>query len=143
MILTPFFAMSLTSEEFMNFDEWRVFYKTKSGAEIYIKGGVIDDDIISTWYRINSPSLNVCNKEPFYMSIDEHQICDSEKKMKIETEIARVFFDCHKRKMKLINETHFNYHKELIYKGNNSKSEWEDLIPDTLSEKLYYRICGL
>lgn len=124
----------------MKIDKWRLFDKLTDGSEIYIKGGVIDGGITSIWYKFTSKSLSACSNGNVLMTIDEKLICDSQKKTKTQSEIARVFYKCKERKMKFSDRTLFNYFGEAIY-SNDSEGRWKTIIPDTFAEDLYYKVC--
>lgn len=57
-----------------------------------------------------------------------------------QSEIAKVFYECKTRKMKLTRRALFNYFGENIY-SDNSEQEWRAVIPDTFAEVLYCKIC--
>ncbi len=124
----------------MKMDKWRLFDKLTDGSEIYIKGGVIDGGVTSIWYKFSSKSLSACSNGNVLKTIDEKLTCDSQKKTKTQSEVARVFYECKKRKMKFSDHTLFNYFGEVIYR-NDSEGKWKAIIPDTFAEDLYYKVC--
>lgn len=140
LLFIGFPCFAITESEFMKMDKWRLFDKLTDGSEIYIKGGVIDGDITSIWYKFASKSLSTCSNGNVLMTIDEKLICDSQKKIKTQSEVARVFYKCKKRKMKFSDRTLFNYFGETIY-SSDSEGEWKTIIPDTFAEDLYYKVC--
>ncbi|HBZ8119037.1 TPA: hypothetical protein MM166_004285 [Klebsiella pneumoniae] len=141
LLFICFSSSAITENEFVKMDKWRLFDKLTDGSEIYTKGGVIDGDITSIWYKSISPPLTECSNGNVLMTINEKMICESLKKIKTKTEIARVFYECKKRKLRFTDRTIFNYFGEVIYSGD-SVQKWKSIIPDTLAEDLYYEVCN-
>lgn len=83
IMLISFSSSAITEAEFMKMDKWRLFDKLTDGSEVYTKGGVIDGNITSIWYKFTSNSLKACNNGNALMTIEEKITCDSQKKRRL------------------------------------------------------------